>query len=157
VNQMQIWALPAYIDGTQRVLSSTSQKMGLLSNSTILYGVAAATIWWLNGAIQRRRANPTNLPLPPGPKGYPIIGSLLDFPTFRPWLTYDQWSKVYGVFRFSPDKQMLNDTQGTWSISRSLDNLSLYSVACKGHPTSLKSGPPITRTDHVSRCCLNCQ
>ncbi len=72
--------------------------MTVLSKPTILYGIGVAVVWWLNGVIQQRRSNPNNLPLPPGPKGYPIIGSFLDFPTYKPWLTYDKWFKIYGVF-----------------------------------------------------------
>lgn len=73
--------------------------MTLLSNATILYSVTAVVrLWWLNDKVQKCWANPSNLPLPPGPKDYPIVGSLLDFPTHKPWLAYDKWFKVYGVF-----------------------------------------------------------
>ena len=40
--------------------------------------------------------NPNGLPLPPGPKGYPIIGNLFDMPVHKPWLVYDKWRKTYG-------------------------------------------------------------
>ena len=40
--------------------------------------------------------NPNGLPLPPGPKGYPIIGNLFDMPVYKPWLVYDEWRKTYG-------------------------------------------------------------
>ncbi|KAF9458367.1 cytochrome P450 [Collybia nuda] len=36
------------------------------------------------------------LPLPPGPKGYPIIGNFFDMPREFAWLEYDRWFKVYG-------------------------------------------------------------
>ena len=36
------------------------------------------------------------LPLPPGPKGYPIIGNLFDVPVHKSWLAYDEWRKTYG-------------------------------------------------------------
>ncbi|KAJ8519420.1 hypothetical protein ONZ45_g3613 [Pleurotus djamor] len=36
------------------------------------------------------------LPLPPGPKGLPILGNALDFPLSRPWETYTRWGKQYG-------------------------------------------------------------
>ncbi|KAF9446019.1 cytochrome P450 [Macrolepiota fuliginosa MF-IS2] len=33
------------------------------------------------------------LPLPPGPKGWPVIGNLLDMPTEFEWKTYHEWSR----------------------------------------------------------------
>ncbi|KAF9037735.1 cytochrome P450 [Panaeolus papilionaceus] len=44
----------------------------------------------------RHRRNPHGLPLPPGPKGYPIIGNLFDMPIDKPWLTYRDWCDTYG-------------------------------------------------------------
>ncbi|KAJ3928523.1 MAG: cytochrome P450 [Lentinula lateritia] len=44
--------------------------------------------------VVRNRAH--RLPLPPGPKGYPLIGNALSLPSERPWLTYCQWSKRFG-------------------------------------------------------------
>ena len=35
-------------------------------------------------------------PLPPGPKGLPIIGNLLDIPLENEWLTFANWGKRYG-------------------------------------------------------------
>ena len=43
-----------------------------------------------------RDRNPNGLPLPPGPKGYPLIGNLFDMPVHRPWVVYDEWRKTYG-------------------------------------------------------------
>jgi len=43
-------------------------------------------------SISRKR-NPNGLPLPPGPKGFPVIGNLLDMPADKLWL---EWSKTYG-------------------------------------------------------------
>ncbi|KAK0204931.1 cytochrome P450 [Desarmillaria ectypa] len=42
-------------------------------------------------SLRRRR-----LPLPPGPKGLPLIGNLWDVPTEYPWVTYARWAATYG-------------------------------------------------------------
>lgn len=55
-----------------------------------------AVIHFVNSHIRDREANPHGLPLPPGPKGYPILGNLFDLPIFKPWLVYDNWFKMYG-------------------------------------------------------------
>lgn len=46
--------------------------------------------------MKKGRSNPKGLPLPPGPKGYPLIGNLFDLPVNKAWLVYDEWSKTYG-------------------------------------------------------------
>ncbi|KAJ3573488.1 hypothetical protein NP233_g2405 [Leucocoprinus birnbaumii] len=51
---------------------------------------------WLYGYSKDLTANPRRLPNPPGPKRYPVIGSLLDVPSSRPWLTHDKWFNRYG-------------------------------------------------------------
>ena len=43
-----------------------------------------------------KRSNLKGLPLLPGPKGYPLIGNLFDFPIANPWLIYKEWCKTYG-------------------------------------------------------------
>ena len=43
-----------------------------------------------------RDSNPNGLLLPPGPKGYPLIGNLFDMPADKPWVVYDEWRKTYG-------------------------------------------------------------
>ncbi|KAF9449497.1 cytochrome P450 [Macrolepiota fuliginosa MF-IS2] len=34
--------------------------------------------------------------LPPGPKGWPLIGNISDIPHEYSWLTYMEWAKIYG-------------------------------------------------------------
>ena len=37
-----------------------------------------------------------NLSLPPGPKGYPLIGNVYQTPQRYPWLVYAEWKEKYG-------------------------------------------------------------
>ena len=39
--------------------------------------------------------------LPPGPRGFPIIGNILEMKTGQ-WLKFAEWHKSYGQFDFSP-------------------------------------------------------
>ena len=44
------------------------------------------------GVLCVRRKKPA-YPLPPGPKGLPILGNALDIPKNREWVTYEKWGK----------------------------------------------------------------
>ncbi|KAG2104686.1 cytochrome P450 [Suillus discolor] len=35
-------------------------------------------------------------PYPPGPRGWPLIGNILDIPHIKPWLTFSAWGQKYG-------------------------------------------------------------
>ncbi|TFY60082.1 hypothetical protein EVJ58_g5367 [Rhodofomes roseus] len=35
-------------------------------------------------------------PYPPGPRGWPVLGNLLQIPQDSPWLTYSAWADTYG-------------------------------------------------------------
>jgi hypothetical protein len=80
------------------IISRNSLIMGLLE--THPYQILAAALFF--GCVLFRQlnksksGNPKGLPLPPGPKGYPLIGSLFDMPIDKPWLVYDEWRKTYG-------------------------------------------------------------
>ena len=43
-----------------------------------------------------RDGNPKGLSLPPGPKGYLLVGNLFDMPVHKPWVIYDEWRQTYG-------------------------------------------------------------
>lgn len=45
------------------------------------------------------RKNPQGLPPPPGPKPWPVIGSLFDAPRIDPWVTFQKWGNIYGLFQ----------------------------------------------------------
>jgi hypothetical protein len=34
--------------------------------------------------------------LPPGPKGLPIVGNILDMPSGKEWLTFARWGEQWG-------------------------------------------------------------
>lgn len=38
----------------------------------------------------------SSIPLPPGPRGIPILGNVYDIPSTRQWETYDIMAKEYG-------------------------------------------------------------
>lgn len=38
----------------------------------------------------------SQLPLPPGPKGLPVVGNLFQIPREEPWKVYKEWTKEYG-------------------------------------------------------------
>ncbi|KIJ94952.1 hypothetical protein K443DRAFT_341056 [Laccaria amethystina LaAM-08-1] len=54
------------------------------------------TSWVLLHDSTSGASNPKRLPLPPGPKGYPVIGNLFALSTDKIWLLYDKWFQLYG-------------------------------------------------------------
>ena len=76
------------------VSSSTIGQLGIYPYYTLaalVFGVVLFRQWKKTGD-----GNPNGLPLPPGPKGYPVIGNLFDMPIYKPWVVYDGWRKTYG-------------------------------------------------------------
>jgi len=69
-----------------------------LSYPTIaLWSGGLITGWWLSRLLRDRGNNPNRLPLPPGPRGYPVIGNLFDVTTDKLWKVFDNWSKTFGT------------------------------------------------------------
>ncbi|TFK29251.1 cytochrome P450 [Coprinopsis marcescibilis] len=46
--------------------------------------------------VKRFLLSRTLLRLPPGPKGFPLIGNLLDMPSEQEWLTFARWGEEWG-------------------------------------------------------------
>ncbi|EDR10167.1 uncharacterized protein LACBIDRAFT_248655 [Laccaria bicolor S238N-H82] len=70
----------------------TIQFYSYLTVAGLLFG-----LWGLKH-IGVKKPNPNRLPRPPGPKGLPILGAMLEMPSLgdKPWLAYDKLFKKYG-------------------------------------------------------------
>ena len=99
--------LSAQIPGKLRYsafLPSTFSMSSVISSTIGLLGIypyyKLATLFFSVMLFRQlkkgRDGNPNGLPLPPGPKGYPLIGNIFDMPVHRPWVVYDEWRKTYG-------------------------------------------------------------
>ena len=80
-------------------MSVNLSTIGLLLVGTYPYYKLVALFFGiiLFGQLKKgRNGNPNGLPLPPGPKGYPVIGNIFDMPVDKPWVVYDEWRKTYG-------------------------------------------------------------
>jgi hypothetical protein len=69
--------------------------------------IAVFILNYLNKSFSRQQRPP----LPPGPKGLPLIGNALDLPKSEEWVMANEWMKQYGEF---PRNSKSNDT---YSIS----------------------------------------
>ncbi|KAF9451579.1 cytochrome P450 [Macrolepiota fuliginosa MF-IS2] len=63
-----------------------------MSSANVLVGLTALV---LTVTLYLRKPK-QSLPLPPGPKKWPVIGNLLQLPTSFEWETYARWSEIYG-------------------------------------------------------------
>ena len=92
--------------------------------------LAGCVVAWYAG---RRRHG---LPLPPGPKGFPVIGNIFDAPKTEPFTTYMEWARRFSELTFaSRDGQLTEVFPQTPTSSRSVSS----------HRQSSLSTPQISR------------
>ena len=64
--------------------------MTLTQLAFVLSTLTVFVVYLMNGRHRGRNRN-----LPPGPKKYPLIGSLLSMPSTLEWETFAKWGKEY--------------------------------------------------------------
>ena len=64
--------------------------MTLTQLALILSTLTIFVVYWTNGQRQGRN-------LPPGPRKYPLIGSLLSMPSTLEWETFAKWGREYSL------------------------------------------------------------
>ena len=106
------------------VISSTIGLLGIYP-----YHILAALFFSVILFRQLKKGadgNPKGLPLPPGPKGYPLIGNLFDVPSDKPWVVYDKWRKTYGK-TFMINGLRLSESQiNNWTFSGDIIHLNVF-------------------------------
>ena len=65
--------------------------MTLTQLAFVLSIVTVFVMYWMNASGHRRQGRN----LPPGPKKYPLIGSLLSMPSTLEWETFAKWGQEY--------------------------------------------------------------
>lgn len=63
------------------------------SQTVLITTVTTLSLLILRSFLRKRKLAALG-PLPPGPKGVPVLGNALDLPKTQEWLTYAKWGKV---------------------------------------------------------------
>ncbi|KAH6905497.1 cytochrome P450 [Coprinopsis sp. MPI-PUGE-AT-0042] len=81
----------------------------LLHTQTLGWLLAIGALTFITLAVLRGRRSARGLPLPPGPKGLPLLGNIFQIPSEKPWEVYNEWRKVYGdiIYLEAPGQPLL--------------------------------------------------
>lgn len=60
---------------------------------SVCFFLLFAALWVFQKLPRWKRAS---APLPPGPKGFPFIGNVLDMPSEKEWQTFARWGETWG-------------------------------------------------------------
>ena len=143
----------------------------------LAFGLCTLTVfivYWMNGQRQGRN-------LPPGPKKYPLIGSVLSMPTTLEWERYRKWGKEYSPLiktlsllhsanairrfryyscqRFRHIDSYLKLLQSRHRPSRPKIQYLLQQVSRFEYPSPRRiyRDPSLLQLDHTLPCCTNCK
>lgn len=91
------------MDPTSALNASSAPSSALLGN----YTASSALVPLLLAALvvflaRRQSSSAAKGPLPPGPKGLPLIGNMWQLPKSRPWVKMEEWTREYGVLPPAP-------------------------------------------------------
>uniref|UniRef100_A0A0W0F702 Cytochrome p450 n=1 Tax=Moniliophthora roreri TaxID=221103 RepID=A0A0W0F702_MONRR len=82
--------------------------------STLAHVLVLVCAWHIYLKFKRPRN------LPPGPKGYPIVGNLFQLNVNRPWHSLVEWKKTYGdivyIRLFNQDVIVLNSAKAAGDL-----------------------------------------
>lgn len=76
-------------------------SVALPETRTLLYAALMLAVVIAAKGVQvarENKRNPRRLPLPPGPKGLPIVSNMLQIPTYKPWEGYAKLCEEYGAY-----------------------------------------------------------
>jgi hypothetical protein len=60
----------------------------------VALGIVGVVLLWHLLMKGGRASEP---PYPPGPRGLPLIGNILDMPAQKEWITFSKWGRDYGL------------------------------------------------------------